>query len=73
MANTDIIDVSHVKFTSTVFPTDEDMKLWHSLSPEQQREVIMNDISQGLEGAPAEKSGKDEIMAEVLNEMPNAL
>lgn len=73
MADTDTIDVSHVKFTSTVFPTDEDMKLWHSLSPAQQREVIMNDISRGLDGAPAKKSGKDEIMAEVMSEMSNAL
>lgn len=73
MTSTDVIDVSHIKFTSTVFPTDEDMKLWHSLSSEQQREVIMNDISRGLDGAPAKKPGKDEIMAEVINEMSNAL
>ena len=73
MADIDTIDVSQVKFSSTVFPTDEDMKLWHSLSPEQQREVIKNDIKQGLDGAPAKKSGKDEVMAEVLNEISNAL
>lgn len=73
MADIDTIDVSHVKFTSTVFPTDEDMKLWHNLSPEQQREVIMNDIKQGLDGTPAKNSGKDEVMAEVLNEISNAL
>ncbi len=73
MDATDTIDISHVKFTSTVFPTDEDMKLWHSLSAVEQRAVIMRDIKQGLDSAPASKAGKDEIMAEVLDELQHAL
>ncbi len=69
MDTTDTIDVSHIKFTSTVFPTDEDMKLWHSLSAHEQRAVIMRDIKQGLSGPPASNAGRHEIMAEVLDEI----
>ena len=56
-----------------MFPTDEDMALWHSLSPEEQRAVILRDIEEGLEGPPAQLASKDEIMAEALAEMPDAL
>ena len=45
MQNTKI-DVSKVHFSSTVFPTDEDMKLWDSLSPEEQRAVIERDLDE---------------------------
>ena len=31
MSEIKTIDVAHIQFTSTVFPTDEDMKLWDSL------------------------------------------
>lgn len=71
--NTDTIDISQVKFTSTVFPTEEDMKLWHSLTPQEQRAVVMGDIKQGLDGPPALDASKDEIIAEVLDEMQHAL
>jgi hypothetical protein len=37
-------DISNVHFSSTVFPTDEDMKLWNSLSPEEQRAVVERDL-----------------------------
>ena len=35
------IDVAKIKFSSTVFPTDEDRKLWDALSPEEQQAVII--------------------------------
>jgi hypothetical protein len=73
MTQTDIIDVSHIKFTSTVFPTDEDMKLWHSLSPAEQNAVIMRDVEQGLKGPPALKASKAEIMGEVLDELKHGI
>jgi len=73
MDTAETIDISHIKFTSTVFPTDEDMKLWHSLSAHEQRAVIMRDVKQGLGGPPALNAGKDKIMAEVLDEMQYAL
>lgn len=71
--NTDTIDISQIKFTSTVFPTEGDMKLWHSLSSQEKRAVVMGDIKQGLEGSPALIASKDEIIAEVLDEMQHAL
>ena len=73
MSEIETIDVSHIRFSSAVFPTDEDMALWHSLSPEEQRAVILRDIEEGLEGPPAQLASKDEIMAEVLADMPDAL
>ena len=49
-------DSPKVAFSSTVFPTDEDMKLWDSLTPEEQLAVIAHDEEQGSRSgvAPAE-------------------
>ena len=38
------IDISEIKFSSTVFPSEEDMKLWSELSAEEQRAVIARDL-----------------------------
>ena len=38
------IDISEIKFSSTVFPSEEDMKLWSELSAEEQRVVIARDL-----------------------------
>ena len=73
MGQIDAIDVSNIKFTSTVFPTDEDMQLWKSLSPAEQQAVIMADVEQGLKGPPASIASKAEIMAEVLADMKNGI
>ena len=69
MSSSDAIDISQIRFASTVFPTDDDMKLWNSLSAEEQRAVIMRKVESGLNGAPAAKSSKLEIMAEVLADL----
>lgn len=73
MSQAKAVDISHISFTSTVFPTDEDMRLWRSLSPQQQRGVILRDVDDGVRGPAAEKASKDEIMAEALAETPHAL
>lgn len=73
MTKTDTIGVTHHSFTSTVFPTDEDMKLWESLSPSDQRSVLLGKIKEGLDSKPAENSSKAEIMSEVLSEVKNEL
>ena len=73
MSNTKSTDISGIRFTSTAFPTPEDMRLWHSLSAEQQRAIIMADVKEGLEGPPAPRSTKDELMADVLAEYAHAL
>lgn len=73
MSDLDTIDVSHINFDSTVFPTDDDMKLWHSLSPAEQRAVIARKVEEGLQSPPAQKASKAEIMGEVLAEMKHDL
>ncbi|MEX2491132.1 MAG: hypothetical protein WD425_05160, partial [Nitrospirales bacterium] len=40
-------DVSKVKFSSTVFPSDADMKLWERLTPEQRKAVEVRDEEEG--------------------------
>lgn len=38
------------EFESTVFPTEADMRIWDSLTPAQQRAVILRDIERGRSG-----------------------
>lgn len=73
MSEVETIDVSHIQFSSTVFPTDEDMNLWNGLSPAEQRAVIARKVDEGLNSPPAQKTSKAEIMAEVLAEMEHDL
>ncbi len=73
MSQTDTIDVSKINFSSTVFPTDEDMALWHSLSSGEQHAVIMRDVEQGLKGSAALKASKTEIMREVLDDLKHGI
>lgn len=37
MSSTKTVDISHIRFTSTVFPAEGDMRLWDSLSAEERR------------------------------------
>lgn len=67
------IDVSHVRFNSTVFPTDEDMKLWNSLSPEEQRAVIERDEEAAFQSGIAKKETLEERLARVRAKMVHAL
>lgn len=69
MSKTKPIDISCVKFTSTVFPTDEDMKLWESLTPEQRKAVELRDIEEGRASGLAEPCTMAEIIAEAKAEM----
>lgn len=62
MSETKTIDMSHIHFSSTVFPTAEDMRLWDSLSPEEQRAVVRRD----LDRAEASGVAPAETMAEVM-------
>lgn len=68
MSDDETVDISRISFRSAVFPTDEDMRLWRSLSPQEQRAVIMCDVEEGLRGPAAKRAGKDEIVAEALAE-----
>ncbi|MEM7739204.1 MAG: hypothetical protein AAF225_00190 [Pseudomonadota bacterium] len=53
-------------FSSTAFPTDEDMKRWHSLSPAEQEAALLADLKEGLDGPSATRQGKDEIIKVAL-------
>lgn len=68
MAETKTIDVSHIRFTSTVFPTDGDMKLWDSLSAEQQRAVVRRDLDEAEASGVAEPESAEEVMQRVRAE-----
>ena len=59
------IDVAHIQFTSTVFPTDEDMKLWDSLSAEEQRAVVQRDLDQAEASGIAQAETMDQVMERV--------
>lgn len=69
MSDTETIDISWVKFSSTVFPTAEDMKRWESLTPEQRKAVERRDIEEGRARGLAEPCSMAEIMAEAKAEM----
>jgi hypothetical protein len=69
MSDTETIDISEVKFSSTVFPTKEDMKLWESLSLEQRKAVELRDVEEGRASGLAEPCTMDEIIAEAKAEM----
>jgi len=71
MNETEAIDVSHIQFTSTVYPTENDMKLWHSLSAEEQHAVIMRDVEEALKSGIAEEQSMAEVIAEAREEMAN--
>ncbi|MEM6413297.1 MAG: hypothetical protein AAF720_01400 [Pseudomonadota bacterium] len=72
MSNPADIDVSHIKFSSTAFPTAEDLKLWHSLSEAEKYAVTMRDVKEGLEGPAAERSSLEEMMADVMADYVDA-
>ena len=59
------IDVSNVHFSSTIFPTDEDMELWHSLSPEEQRAVIRRELDEGEASGIAAPESMEQVIQRV--------
>ena len=70
MGDIDITDdIFHAKFTSTVFPTDEDMKLWNSLTLEQKKAVEQRDEEKGYQSGIAESRTMQELIAEAKAEM----
>jgi hypothetical protein len=69
MADTKAVDISGIKFTSTVFPTDEDMKLWNSLTREEQIAVVNRELEEGIQSGIAEPTTPQEILARVLAEI----
>lgn len=62
------IDISHIRFASTVFPTDEDMRLWNSLSADEQRAVVRRDLDEAEASGVAEPETAEEIIRRVRAE-----
>ena len=67
------IDISNIQFSSTVFPTDEDMKLWHSLSPEEQHAVIRRELDEGEASGIAAPESMEKMMRRVRAETAHDL
>ena len=68
MSDLKTVDISKVNFTSTVFPTDADMKLWESLTPEQRKAVEVRDEEEGYNSGIAEQRSIQELIAEAKAE-----
>lgn len=66
-------DISGIAFSSTVFPSAEDMALWNSLSAEQQRALIERDEEAGSESGTAEPETLEDRLARVRANMAHAL
>ncbi len=62
-------DVFHIRFSSTVFPTEEDMKLWNSLTLEEKKAVELRDVKEGEASGLAEPCTMEEIIAEAKAEI----
>ncbi len=71
MSEMKTVDTSEVTFTSTVFPTPEDMVLWNNLTPEQRKAVEVRDEEEGYNSGPAEPRSMDALITEAKAEMNN--
>jgi predicted Fe-S protein YdhL (DUF1289 family) len=67
------VDISNVQFSSTVFPTEEDMERWHSLSPEEQRAVIRRALDEGEDSGVAAPESMEQMMQRVRAETAHDL
>ena len=63
-----IDDISDLKFSSTVFPTAEDIALWESLSDDERLAIIERDEQAAVDGGIAEKTTLRQLLAEVRAE-----
>jgi hypothetical protein len=68
----DRIDISHLTFTSRVFPTPEDMALWNSLSVAEQQAVILRDVETGLNSPAVTVSASDLMQSALARHKRNA-
>lgn len=68
MVEVKTLDVSDVHFASTVFPTDEDMKLWSSLTADEQRAVVRRDLDEAEASGIAERESAEEIIRRIRAE-----
>lgn len=70
MADVKSIDVSQIRFNSTVFPTEEDMTLWNGLTPEEQRAVIRRDLDEAEAGGIAKPEAAEAVIQRMRAALP---
>ena len=68
MGETKTIDTSRIRFTSTAFPTDEDMRLWDSLSAEEHRAAVSRDLDEAEASGIAVSETVEQIIKRVRGE-----
>jgi len=66
---TKTIDISQIKFSSTVFPTPEDMKLWECLTDEQRKAIEIRDEEEGFKSGVAEHKSMSQLISEAKAEI----
>lgn len=71
MSEAKTVDISGIRFSSTVFPTPEDMELWESLTYEQRKAIEVRDEEEGYRSGVAEPRSMSELIAEAKAEMKN--
>lgn len=65
MSDTKSADTSTAQFSSTVFPNADEMALWESLSPEEQRAVILLDEEMGYRSGSSPTETVDQRLKRV--------
>lgn len=68
MSETKTVDISGIKFSSTTFPTPEDMELWESLTNDQRKAVEIRDEEEGYKSGVAEPRSMGQLIAEAKAE-----
>jgi hypothetical protein len=64
----DAVDISRIKFASSVFPTPEDRALWESLTPAQRLAIVERDEEAGFRSGVAQNASLQEMLAEIRAE-----
>ena len=58
-------DISQIRFSSTVYPSADDIALWESLSPEAQAALIKRDLDEAEQSGEALSATMEELIARV--------
>jgi len=69
MSDIKTVDISEIKFSSTLFPTGEDVALWESLTREQRKAIEARDVEEGYASGLAEPCTMADIIAEARADM----
>jgi hypothetical protein len=68
MSDAKELDISAIKFASSVFPTREDRALWDSLTPAQRLAIVERDEEAGFKSGVAQKASLHDMLAEIRAE-----